>query len=53
LQSVGFVQVFQSGLSHDSVFALPFVHICGLSAGFQRVMMIISLVQFMDFIPCS
>jgi len=31
----------------------PFVHICGLSDVFQHVMMIINLMQFMDFISSS
>jgi len=52
LQSVHFVQVFQSDLSYDCLL-YPFVYVCGLYAGFQHVMLIISLIQLMDFISCS
>jgi len=53
--------VFQSVrlLSYASVFPLkcsfPFVHVplCALDDGFQQVMMIINLMEFMDFIFCS
>jgi len=49
LKSVDFVQVFQSDLSNDAVFAFkcshPFVHMCGLNGSFQYVIMIIKMIQ--------
>jgi len=54
-------KVFQSVrlLPYDSMFPLkcscPFVHapLCALNDGFQQVIMIINLMEFMDFIFCS
>ena len=58
LQSLDFVQVFQSTCYMtqyllSSVCSYAFVHRCWLNDGFQHVIRIINLEQFMDFISSS